>query len=168
MFDKFKLGFICLTLCLTVPLTASAAKPDSGGGSIFYEADPLVYCGDFSILTDFLMDYSWRDFYDKDGNWVRSAVQLTFYDDLFRHDFPDGIHLYGKARANEQHFSEGDESRVKVTGTQVAITVPGYGHMFFDAGQFILVDGELEVIRGKNHNYLRDETDAICDYFRNQ
>ena len=168
MFDKFKLVFICLTLFFIVPLTASAGKPDSGGGSDFYGADPLIYCGDFRILDDLLMDYSWRDFYDKDGNWVRSAVRFTFNDDLYHEDFPDGIHLYGKAQVNQQHFFEDDELWEKNTGTQVRITVPGYGHMFFDAGQLIFVDNELEVIRGNNHNYIRDETDAICDYFRNQ
>ena len=39
MFDKFKFVFVCLTLCFAVPVTASAAEPDSGGGSYFYEAD---------------------------------------------------------------------------------------------------------------------------------
>ena len=84
MFDKFKLVFIWLTLCLIFPLTASAAKPDSGGGSFFFEADPLIDCGDFLILDDTLIDYSWRDFYDRDGNWVRSAERYSFGDDLHR------------------------------------------------------------------------------------
>ena len=82
MFDKFKLVFIWLILCLIFPLTASAAKPDSGGGSYFFEADPLIDCGDFWIRDDTLMDYSWRDFYDKDGNWVypehKGRLPFTF------------------------------------------------------------------------------------------
>ena len=168
MFDKFKLVFIWLTLCLIVPLTASAGKPDSGGGSYFIEADPLISCGDFLILDDLLLGYSWSDFYDKDGNWVRSSERYTFDDDLYHEDFPDGIHLYGKALGNHQWFSKDGELWHRVTGAEVKITVPGYGHMFFDAGQFVFVDGELEFIHGKNHNFYRGETDAICDYFRNQ
>jgi hypothetical protein len=168
MFDKFKLVLIGLTLCLIFPLTASAAKPVSGGDSFFFEADPLIFCGDFWILDDTLMDYSWREFYDKDGEFVRAAERYSFDDDLYHEDFPDGIHLYGKAQANHQYFFKGDEFWHKVTGAVVKITVPGYGQMFFDAGQFIFVDDELEFIHGKNHNYIRDETDAICDYFRNQ
>ena len=168
MFDKFKLVFICLTLSFIVPLTASAAKPDSGKGSDFYEAEPLISCGDFWILDDNLVDYSWNDFYDNNGNWVRSAARYSFDDDLYHEDFPDGIHLYGKGQANHQWFSDGDEFWHKVTGSVVKITVPGYGHMYFDAGQFTFVDGVLAFIHGKHHNYILDEADAICDYFRNQ
>lgn len=168
MFDKFKLIFIWLTLCLMIPLTASAAKPDSGGDLYFFEADPLVFCGDFWILDDTLMKESWRDFYDKDGNWVRTAARYSFDDDLYHEDFPNGIHLYGNAQANHQWFIEDDDVWHKVTGLPVGITVPGYGPMFFDAGQFVFVNGELEFVAGKNHNFIRDETDAICDYFRNQ
>ena len=104
MFDKFKLVFILLTLCLIVPLTASAAKPLSGGWSDFFEADPLIDCGDFLILDDVLVDASWREFYDKDGNFVRASERYTFDDDLYHEDFPDGIHLYGKALGNHQYF----------------------------------------------------------------
>jgi hypothetical protein len=168
MFDKFKLVFIWLTLCLLVPLTASAAKPVSGGGSEFYPGDPLVYCGDFRILDDTLEDSSWRVFYDKDGNWVRAAERYSFDDDLYHEDFPDGIHLYGNAQANHQYFYKDGEFWHKVTGLPVGITVPGYGPMYFDAGQFIFVDDELEFIHGNNHNLIWEETDAICDYFRNQ
>lgn len=168
MFIKFKLAVIWLILCLIVPLTASAAKPDSGGETFFFEADPLVNCGDFWIVDDTHMDYSWREFYDKDGNWVRAAERYSFDDDLYHADFPDGIHLYGNAQANHQWFYKDGEFWHKVTGPVVGITVPGYGQMFFDAGQFIFVDGELEFIHGKNHNYILGETDAICDYFRNQ
>ena len=168
MFDKFKLVFIWLTLCLIVPLTASAAKPLSGGDSGFFEADPLVFCGDFWILDDTLIDASWREFYDNDGNLVRLAERYSFDDDLYHEDFPDGIHLYGNAQANHQWFFVDDEVWHKVTGLPIGITVPDYGHMFFEAGQLIFVDGELEVTHGNNHNLSRDETDAICDYFRNQ
>ena len=167
MFDKFKLGFICLTLCLTVPLTASAAKPDSGEGSYFFEADPLIFCGDFTIVDDLLLDVSWSEFYDKDGNFVRAAERYTFYDDLYHEGFPGGIHLYGKAQGNHQYFFKDGEFWHRVTGAEVKIMLPGYGHMLLDAGQLLFIDGEIEFIRGENHNYFQDETDAICDYFRN-
>lgn len=168
MFDKFKLVFIWLTLCLIVPLTASAAKPDSGGGSFNFPAAQFIFCGDFWILDNTLIDYSWRDFKDEDGNVVRATERYSFDDDLYHEDFPDGIHLYGKAGNYHQWFFEGDEVWHKVTGSDVKITVPGYGHMFFSAGQLLFVDGEIEFIRGKHQDYFLGETDAICDYLRNQ
>ena len=74
----------------------------------------------------------------------------------------------GKRQAIIKYFFKDGEFWHKVTGAEVKITVPGYGQMFFEAGQLLFVDGELELIRGNNHNYVLDETDAICDYFRNQ
>lgn len=168
MFDKFKLVFISLTLCLIVPLTASAAKPLSGGWSDFFPAEEFIDCSDFWILDNIQVDASWREFYDKDGNFVRAAERYRFDDDLYHEDFPGGIHLYGKALGNHQYFLKDGELWHRVTGAEVKITVPGYGHMFFEAGQLILVDEEIVFIAGNNHNYVRDETDAICDYFRNQ
>lgn len=168
MFHKFTLGIICLTLCFAIPLTASAASPESGGGSYFFEADPLVHCDDFWILDDTLMKESWRYFYDNDGNLVRAAARYSFDDDLYHEDFPDGIHLYGSAGVNHQWVFENDDVWHKVSGRPVAITVPGYGPMYFDAGQFVFLNGELEFVAGKNHDYLEGEVDAICDYFRNQ
>jgi hypothetical protein len=119
-------------------------------------------------VDDTLMKVSWRDFYDNDGNLTRAAARYSFDDDLYHEDFPDGIHLYGSAEVNHQWFFENDELWHKVSGRPVAITVPGYGPMYFDAGQFILVNGELEFVAGKNHDYLQGEVDAICYYFRNQ
>jgi hypothetical protein len=125
-------------------------------------------CTPLRGVDDAQEDSSWRDFYDKDGNWVRTATRYSFDDDLYHEDFPNGIRLYGNAQANHQFFLKGDEIWHKVSGLPIGITVPGYGLMFFDAGQFIFVDDELEFIHGKNHNWVWEETDAICDYFRNQ
>ena len=168
MFDKFKLVLIGLTLCLIFPLTASAAKPVSGGDSFFFEADPLIFCGDFWILDDTLMDYSWREFYDKDGEFVRAAERCSFDDDLYHGGYPDGIHLLGNAQANHQWYVQDGEIRHKITGLPIGITVPGYGTLFFDAGQFILVDEELVFVAGKNQDWIQQDFDAICAYFRNQ
>lgn len=168
MFTKVKFIFVIAILSLIIPLTASAAKPDSGGGTFFFPGDPLVDCGDFWIRDDLLMRESWRDFYDRDGNWVRSAARYSFDDDLYHEGFPDGIHILGNAQANHQWYVKGGEIRHKVTGLPVGITVPGYGTLFFDAGQFILVGEELVFVAGKNQDWIQQDFDAICAYFRNQ
>ena len=168
MTTRWKFAFILTIFYLTAPLSTSAAKPDSGGGTFFLPGDPLVDCGDFRILDDLLMRESWRDFYDKDGNWVRSAARYSFDDDLYHEGFPDGIHILGNAQANHQWYVKGGEVRHKVSGLPVGITVPGHGTLFFNAGQFILIKGELVFVAGNNQDWIQQDIDAICDYFRNQ
>ena len=169
MTAKWKFTIILAVFCLTIPLTTSAAKPDSGGGEFFFPGDPLVNCGDFWILDDTLMKVSWRDFYDKDGAWLRSAARYSFKDDLYHEDFPDGLHINGNAQANHQWYAkDGGMTAHKVSGLPVRITVPGYGPLFFEAGMWIGVDGELVFVAGKHKDWIERDFEAICDYFRNQ
>jgi hypothetical protein len=166
---KCKFTFVLTILFLAIPLTTSAAKPDSGGGTFFFPGDPLVDCGDFWILDNTLMRVSWRDFYDEEGNWVRSEAHYSFKDDLYHEGFPEGTHILGNSQANHQWYvKDGEMTAHKVSGLPVAITVPGYGPLFFEAGMWIGVDGELVFVAGKHKDWVEQDVDAICGYFRNQ
>jgi len=169
MTTKNKFTYVLTIVCLTLPLATMAAKPDSGGGTFFYPDDPLVDCGDFWILDDTIVRVAWADFYDKEGNWVRSSAKYSFDDELFHEDFPDGIRLTGNAQVNHQWYVEDNEIAAhRVTGLPIGITVPGYGALFFEAGQLLFVDGELVFVAGKNKDFNQQDVDAICDYFGNQ
>jgi len=136
---------------------------------LFFPANPLVDCGDFWILDNTLIRFSWKDFSDKDGNVVRSEAKYSFDDDLYHEDYPDGIHLFGNAQANHQWLIEDDEVTAhKVSGLPVGITVPGYGPLFFEAGMWIGVDDEMVFLAGKHKDWIEEDFAANCDYFRNQ
>ena len=161
MFTKVKFIFVIAILSLIIPLTASAAKPDQGKSSDFYPGDPLVNCGDFWILDDVAIDVAWKVFFDNDGNWVRSSASYFFDDDLYNENFPDGIHLTGNASVHWQWYGDGS---IRNTGKRVGITVPGYGRMFFDAGQYYWDSDGGFYVHGHNQDWVNQEIDAICEY----
>ena len=53
----------------------------------------IVDCGDFKIMDNVWEVDDIKDFYDKDGNFVRSQILVSADDDLYRDDQPEGIHL---------------------------------------------------------------------------
>jgi len=161
MTTRFRIIFILTLLSLIFPLHASAAKPDQSKFSMFFPADPLFDCGDFRILDDVAIDGAMRDFLDKDGNWVRSSADYFFDDDLYNENFPDGIHLTGNASVHWQWYDDGS---FRNTGVRVGITVPGYGLMLFDAGQFGTDSDGVFYVHGHNQDWTSQDIDAICGY----
>lgn len=161
MTTKFRMFFVLTLLSFIFPLCASAAKPDQTKFSMYFPADPLVDCGDFLILDDVAIDAALKDFFDKEGNWVRSSADYFFEDDLYNENFPDGIHLKGKSSVHWQWYDDGSFQN---TGVRVGITVPGYGPLFFDSGHFGQNSDGVFYVHGHNQDWTSWEIDAICAY----
>lgn len=153
---------------LLVALPAQAAKPDSytleyGG------VGEIVDCGDFSVMDDAWVIEQVKDFYDKDGNFIRSQSNFTAFDDLYRFDDPEGTHLTGTAHLNGRiTFDENGDMLWTQTGIAVAIIVPGYGPVFLDVGRLVFnMDNDWELIfsAGKHHDWNFGDFEALCNYF---
>lgn len=161
MTKRFSTILVLTVLTFIFPLSASAAKPALNKFSMFFPADPLVDCGDFWIVDDVAIDVAFKDFVDKDDNWVRSSEDYFFDDDLYNSNFPDGIHLTGNASVHWQRYDDGSFQN---TGVRTGITVPGYGQMFFDAGHFGKDSDGVFYVHGHNQDWTSWEIDAICKY----
>lgn len=161
MITRFRTILVLTLLSFIFPLCASAAKPDQNRFSMFFPADPLVDCGEFLIVDDVAIDVVLKDFADKDQNWVRSSADYFFDDDLYNANFPDGIHLTGKASV---HWQEHDDGSYQNTGVRIGITIPGYGPLFFDAGHFGEDSDGVFYVRGHNQDWTSWDIDAICEY----
>lgn len=174
MFKRFSFILALSILCLTIPLSVLAAKPDSGKQTMFFPGDPLVFCDydgeddDFLILDDLLMNVTWSDFYDKEGNIIRHSEKYSFDDELYHEDFPEGIRLKGNARVNHQYYFDDESEKHKATGVNIGINAPGIGHLFFSTGHLMFIDGELVFVHGKNQDWVQWEVEAICDYLSDQ
>ena len=155
-------------LFLLTPLYALAGKPDFYAYDDAYTIE-IVDCGDFSVMDDILEFGDIKDFYDKDGNFVRTQIYLTGFDDLYRDDDPGGVRLSGKANISGRvsYNEDGDELWTQ-SGKAVAIMVPGYGPIFLDAGRLVYnVDDGWDLIfsAGKRHDWNFGEFEALCNYF---
>lgn len=129
----------------------------------------VVDCGDFSVWDDAWIIEDVKDFFDKDGNFVRSDSHFTAYDDLFRFDDPEGVHLTGTAHLKARiSFEENGDMLWTQSGLAVKIIVPGYGPIFIDAGRLVFnMDNGWELIfsAGKNHDWNFGDFAALCEYF---
>jgi len=129
----------------------------------------IVDCGDFKIMDNVWEVDDIKDFYDKDGNFVRSQILVSADDDLYRDDQPEGIHLTGQARISGRvTFDENGDELWTQQGKAVAIMVPGYGPLFLDAGRLVFnVDDGWELIfsAGNRHDWNFGDFAALCEFF---
>lgn len=166
MLSKALVIAISLFLSLAASMELLASPPDSGTMNFWLPGEPFVDCGDFQVLDDVLVRGAWRDFKDKEGNVVRSFIHFDVIDDIYHQDFPDGIRVDGKASINHQYYYPPH----KITGLINHIVLPGYGPVYFEAGQLVGVSGEWVFMAGANKDWSRNEydADAICDFFAEQ
>jgi hypothetical protein len=164
----FKMIFFLSLLFLFLSFDALAKKPVSYTDEfpLFIE---IVDCGDYSVVDDAWEIDKIKDFYDKDGNFVRSQIVITAADDIYRDDEPEGVHLYGTAHVSaEISFDENGDALYTQSGKAVAIMIPGYGRLFLDAGKLVfnMDDGwDLIFSAGKHHDWNFGDFEALCGYF---
>ena len=159
--------FILLAMLL-VASPAGATKPETDTFAYWSFAE-IADCGDFSVMDEAWVIEDVKVFYDKGGNFVRSHMKFTAFDDLYRDDDPDGIHLTGTAHLNARvSLDENGDALWTQQGIAIAIVVPGYGPLFLDVGRLVFnMDNDWELIfsAGKHHDWNFGEFDALCEYF---
>ena len=166
--NQFRLITVVILLFFVASFNAQAGKPDKYTNEYPFLAE-VVDCGDFSVLDDAWIVENVKDFYDEDGNFIRSDMQITGYDDLYRSDDIEGVHLTGTAHINARvSFDENGDMLWAQSGLAVAIMVPGHGRVFLDAGRLVfnMDDGwDLVFSAGKNHDWNFEDFAALCEYF---
>lgn len=159
--------FIILALLL-LAIPAQAGKPVSNTYE-YWAFSEVTDCGDFRVMDDAWVIEDVKDFFDKNGNLIRSQIHFTAFDDLYRDDDPDGIHLTGTAHLNARvSFDTNGDALWTQQGLAVAIIVPGYGPLFLDAGKLVFnMDNDWELIfsAGKHHDWNFGDFEALCEYF---
>ena len=164
----FKHFVYLLVLLLLTPSGALAARPDIYTDEFTYQTE-VVVCGEFSIMDEITEIDKIKDFYDKNGSFIRSQINITAFDDIFRSDDPDGMHLYGTAHVSGSvTFDENGDALWTQNGKAVAITVPHYGPIFMDAGRLIFnMDKGWELVfsAGRNKDWNFGDFTALCSYF---
>lgn len=157
-----------VALLVLAPATASAAQPE------FYTRyddvtidDPFLTpaCG-FPVVAHFEGAVKGRNFYDKEGNLVRS---FETYSHRYLHTFTNlatGTSFTSSAPAvfRYEYHEDGSIRTFTVTGLQDNITVPGEGSVFHDAGKIVIEGGEITFEAGRHDEFrlfLLDETQQV-------
>lgn len=169
MFTRLKFSLVIATLCLTIPFSVTAKKPESGEWSGSTGTFPIIDCGDYLIFSDESLDTWWIDFFDQEDNLIRTFKNYSWHEDLYREGKP--LRLSGSTNYHAQIHFENDEVVFRaMQGIFLQVIVPGYGNMLFEAGRVIL-DADWNIIFDKG-NFLdwggTSDFEEICNYLRQE
>jgi len=138
------------------PATASAAQPE------FYTRyddvtidDPFLTpaCG-FPVVAHFEGAVKGRNFYDKEGNLVRSFETYSHrYLPTFTNPATGTSFTSSAPAVFRYEYHEDGTFTFTVTGLQDNITVPGEGSMFRDAGKIVIEGGDITFEAGRHDEF---------------
>ena len=139
-----------------------AGKPDmytiSGGGEAF-----VGYCADFEVWEDVTWEMTVKDYFNKDGEFIREKIHTIIEGVVFNRDNPEFFVPYKNSSYTEHYTGETNESRI--TGLWALVTLPGYGNIFIDVGVIVFHydDGTYTLEAGK-HQWWEGNVDALCEH----
>jgi hypothetical protein len=161
-------ALVVLSLLFTLtPVAALAGKPVSYCLGC-QKTIEIVDCGDFSVMDDAWVKEDVKDFYDKDGNLIRSSTHLSASDMFYRDGDYHGAHLSGTTRLTERFVYATNGDIWMPCPISVAVSVPGHGALLMDVGQleFSVADGwELNFTPDRTWGWGPDDFEALCAYF---
>ena len=164
----FRMTAVLALTVFSASFNVQAGKPDAYTNEYAAPGD-IVDCGAYVITDDAYVIENIKDFYNKDGVFIRSDIQFSATDDIYRLDDPDGAHLNGTAHMmGRVSFDENGDMLWTQSGVAVAIMVPEYGRIFLDAGRLVYnMDNGWELLfsAGKNHDWNFADFQALCEYF---
>jgi hypothetical protein len=143
---------------------ASADKPESTPALVRLEPETgtelIAECGEFEVLTDFVVDGQSTIFFDSDGNPDYARVHLRFVDFFYRSDTGVG-------------FTEHDHSNILIdlpsgeevtsSGVSYRVTVPGEGVVLLQAGRLVFDEAGEVVFQAGPHQVLNEDTEKLCE-----
>jgi hypothetical protein len=115
--------------------SAAAIKPVVEEGTIApKDPVPIGDCEGFQVLDLFVLNFSAKEFYDKNGELVRVVEQIrgtdTFINSKTGKEFTSRFQ-------NTEHIDLTAEPVKAVTGVQGLLTVPGSGAVLLDVGRIV-------------------------------
>ena len=119
----------------------------------------VAQCDGFDVVDTYSGSLIFKDFYDNDGNLVKSTLRIDTNEQIS--NSVTGYSVHNTAAYNETIDPSNNEYFIR--GLSFNITVPGYGIVYFDSGLgiFVLVDGEIVEVKFSG-NY-QPNTTLLCE-----
>ena len=143
---------------------ASADKPEGTPAPVRLQPETgtelIAECGEFDVLTDFVVDGQSTIFFDSDGNPDYARVHLRFVDFFYNSETGEGFteHEHSNTLLD---LPSGEE--VTSSGVSYRVTVPGEGVVLLEAGRLEFNEaGEVVFVAGP-HQVLSQDTDKLCE-----
>jgi len=144
---------------------ASADKPESTPALVRLEPETgtelIAECGDFQVLTDFVVDGQSTIFFDSDGNPDYARVHLRFVDFFYRSDTGEGFTEHDHSNTLID-LPSGNE--VTSSGVSYRVTVPGEGVVLLQAGTIKFDQAENPTfVAGPHQVFPESDTQKLCE-----
>jgi hypothetical protein len=143
---------------------ASADKPEGTPAPVRLEPETgtelIAECGEFDVLTDFVVDGQSTIFFDSAGNPDYARVHLRFVDFFYNSETREGFteHEHSNTLLD---LPSGEE--VTSSGVSYRVTVPGEGVVLLDVGRLEHDEaGEVAFVAGPHQVHLGEDTDKLC------
>ncbi len=124
-------------------------------------------CGDFDLLSDFVLLARGVVLLDKDGQPVREVDRYKIIGQgvLYNSTDPDLFLLSGPGEIEIDHIDYGN-GILSITGIPFKFKVPGYGSIFYETGRIVIDGTNLytgEWLSNTGHNQWADaDIEALC------
>lgn len=112
-------------------------------------------CGTFIIKDDYTLHYEGEDFFDAQGNWVRSQEQNSFTDRFYNP--ANGKEASGSGKMNRFFYPD----HARNAGLAYHVVLPGVGAILIDAGSMLFTD-EGVVFQGNHMFYAEGDLSKVC------
>ncbi len=125
-------------------------------------------CGNFDVLTDYVILVSGTMVYDKSGALVQTVRRLhTIGESMYYNSTtPEKSVSGGPGEVEVDRFDE-TEGLLYISGPIFKIRVPGYGLIFAETGHLVVDLTTGQVISNSGHNQMVDQDlAALCNYLK--
>jgi hypothetical protein len=148
-----------MALMLALAGSASAAKPEVRTDQ-FEGTEFIADCGDFDVLTDFVLDIRELVFFDSAGNEDFARVHLTFHDFFYNSETGEG---FAETNTGNNVIDLPSGAEVTSMGLSYHVTVPGEGVVLLQAGRLEFDEAGNVVFVAGPHQVLEEDFDKLCE-----
>jgi hypothetical protein len=157
----FMLSTLAATMAVMLALGGSASAANPERETMQEEGTEFIAdCGDFDVLTDFVLDLATITFFDSAGNPDYARVHYTFHDFYYNSETGKG---FAETESGNNLIDLPGENEVTSAGLSYRVTVPGGGAVLLQAGRLVFDDAGDVVFEAGPHQVLSGDTDKLCE-----
>src|SRR5215212_8150700 len=150
---------LAFVTAVALPSVVFAVEPVVVGPIHEEGRERFAKCKGFTILDDYVLDYTLRQFFDQDGNLVKMEETVSGTDTFINSET-------GKAIAAPYHNNvliDPEADLGASAGIIFKVTVPGAGAVFLDVGRIVTNQaGDIITFEAGPHQFFEGDFAALC------
>jgi hypothetical protein len=154
------LSTFAATMAVMLALAGSAFAASPEQETIQEEGTEFIAdCGDFDVLTDYVLDLRIITYFDRAGNPDYSKVHFTFQDFYYNSETGEG---FAETESGIDVFDL-ETGELTSHGLSYRVTVPGEGAVLLQAGTVVYDEAGNVVFEAGPHQVLSGDTAKLCE-----